>query len=153
MEKIRGLPRSAHIQGDNIRDLEIVNNRVVTKYGLLYWMIHAIKHDRWLNVLSQMIQQGFRFDGFIEECMDDLDDPEKFAILINEYDTKAYSWTIIELLKIAKGVHGNKIKSEFVIKLKTCKNWDQFFYAMNWNGSFVKKIYGEMEEIRRCNQY
>ena len=136
MNKLVTFPKFAHIKflGD---DLDIWDHKVVHSRGLLYWVLEVITSCKWNVVLSQMIQQGIRFDVFREECLHDLRDPKKFADLLMFVATHTRPTIRFHL---ASNMAGRQIAGDIIKKLENCKNWVQFYNVLRPGGDFLKKI-------------
>ena len=145
MHILLGLPRKAHIISE-YRDLEIENHKVTNPSCIMGWLLGVIARNEWRYVLSQMISQGFKLDGVIEQCIADMQDPKKFARILYELGRERYSHEKLKKL-ISTGL-AKPIQQEITARLKACQNWDQLFHAINRNSVLLKKMFREWSSLK-----
>ena len=149
MNKIAGLPKTAHVVWDEYNDLRVENHKVVSKDPMLRWLIFVTMCKKWDQLLPQMISQGFRIEAVIEECIADMQNSEKF--------TRVLYWVVDQhnsykkRVKIASSGQAKPVQQEIIAKLKTCKRWDQLFNAVKTNGDLLKKMNKKWQEIEQCD--
>ena len=150
MRKLNELPRTVHIVNKKWHDLKIKNHHVNGGGSLTYWMIGTMRHGLWDNAVTQMIQQVFKFDSFVEECITNMQDFLTFGFTLYNLGLEK---DITERMEFSKSKSGRKIRAEYVKKLKACKNWNQLYSAMHPDSDFQKKMKRKiMEEFEKCKK-
>ena len=143
MHPLIGLPKTAQIQCNGLPLISIENHRVVSKDGIMYWMMFMNYDKQWKHILSQFISQGFKIGGVIEECIRDMKDQKHVnRILFDFYSTGIKYEDIVEK---SQSPEIRKIVGRIIKKLKTCKNWNQLYQMMRKNSNFQKQIQKQME--------
>ena len=142
MKPLVQLPKTARITFGGVVSLEINNHVVMYATGLFAWLIHWIKiRHEWDNMLPQMIQQGFKLDAVIEECLADVNNQPKFLWILYKLGKSRHSYE--KLKKIISTGQAKQVQREITARLKACQNWDQLFHAVNGNDDLVKKTFKE----------
>ena len=139
MRSLNGLPMTARIEIKGWRNLWVEDQRVCNYDGLLFWLIDTIGHNHWDVALSELISQGFRFEAVIEECIEDLRDPEKCKKII---------WWINDnrgMIDYSRYEFESRLTVKIVVKylaekLSGCKNWAQLYGIFSHKGRFRKNI-------------
>ena len=119
MEKLIGLPRNAVIKIDGRVDLIIKNGETEYKDSLLIWVAFIFINNQWNAVLPQLISQGFKIEGFVEECLTDLQYLSFFRPFLYWWGVNG-KFEITE--KVISGSCGKKISSEIAEALKNAKH-------------------------------
>ena len=155
MEPLIRLPKTARVYQDRYTpSLVIENHKKQGGQGFMEWLAEMFITGRWPEILPQLIQQGFKFDGVIEECLADMEDPTKFRWILSWF-TKMMNKTNVFMEPISKNKIGMEIKNDTVKKLGDCRNWDDLYILMEPGSDFMtgndKKIRAEMVRMRKEN--
>ena len=144
MNPLMGLPKTARIVTKSVQDLVIKNHKVTDNNSFMYMILFMIENKHWKQVLPQLISQGFKIDGVIEECIRDMKDQKHVnRILSNFYCNEKY----YGYFKHSQSPEIVKIGECIIKKLKTCKNWDQLYQMMRKNSDFQKEMQKKMKEV------
>ena len=131
------LPEKAYIKEYDWYELRVENHMVVSDISLLEWLLDVVMLDNWNKALSYLIQQGFKYDAVIKQCIEDLKDPKIVSRIMWWFGR--YNQTFRDE-EFATSDTGKKFKAEFTAKLEIWKDWDQFHREMYWDGDFYKNI-------------
>ena len=143
MNKIAGLPKSAHLIADNSY-LIIKNHKPEYGFSILRWILNAIYSDVWDEALSQMISQGFQFTAVMEHCTYELKhDDWIFAHLITEH----YKITTDSLSAFVYSLNstGREMALLFIKKIDTCVGWLELYNEMKLDSVFTKGVIKRFE--------
>ena len=146
MRPLIQLPKNAIIKKHGYDSLIIRDHLVVSHVGFLAWMLPVFEHDYNQSVVPQMIQQGVRFDAFINYCITELQDVTK---------TGWWTWYLsggdreMDIEKFSSGRIGTEIRTEFIKKLRQCKNWKQFGVQFLKNGEWDKLMCDKINKAAR----
>ena len=140
MYKIRGLPKTATIRSKIYFRLLIENQKVQNKECLMDWLMREILsvHLDWNYVLAQMIRQGFRIEAVVEECINDLKNPEKLKEIVKWIDfcrKKDVDWSGVAPIQ-----NGMPIETYITKKLLLCRDLNQFYNLLCKDSVFYKNI-------------
>ena len=142
-----GLPKTAKLISFSKWDLTVRDNKIQGDQSLLNWLLDAMQYGDWREILAQMIQQGFKLKGVIEQCIEDLRDPKKFTEMFYWFNGKEFEDK--QLIELSTGETGKRIKTEFTERLKACKDWKDLQIIVNHTDDFYKKIEGMIAEKMR----
>ena len=148
MKPLIRLPKTADIVCPELNNLIVRNHKVVRpESGILWWLLDTVGYKHWNQVLPQMISQGFRFEAVIEECIEDLRDPEKLSVIIywinndkNRYENQKYLSENTQT--------GEKIAVRFAKKLHTYENWKKLNDAFTQTGQFRITMLSQITMIK-----
>ena len=144
MQPLIRFPKTANIRCDHLNDLDIKNHEVVNPSGLFNWLLCAVswtdnrhgnvKHCSWDDVVTQMIQQGIRFDVFIEQCVNDLKNLQMFEQVLwwlhNNHGVKHDRQEFESYEKI------RHIETRVREELCICENWKHLHDVMRPGSKF-----------------
>ena len=142
MRPLTQLPKSAYLESLGENDdgiwLKIENHRVVNTFSLMDYMLGAINHAGWNDLLPQLISQGFKLEAVVEYFVEQLMDDQNFITSLLWYHGTNY--LDYDMRKVASSPAGKRIKVEITEKLHTCKTWDDLYNVMKIWGTFPKKV-------------
>ena len=143
MHPINGLPKTAEIKCIGTGYLEIKDHKVVNwRGGIMEWLTNVLlfygHSGQYDNAVTQMIQQGFKFEGVKEQCILDLQNEKKLEEILWQYVQD--KGTQQKIQKLVKSETGKNIARDIIEMIKTCDNWDQFFVEMRKESAVQKKI-------------
>ena len=152
MNPLMGLPKTIFIE-TSFTFLEIKNHIVTTHQCLMQWLVSVARYGDLdqigPHIRPHMIQQGFRFDAFIEECIRNMQDPKMFAFVFFWY--RVYDPANM-LEKFSATKTAAKIALGIIIELKKCHDWDQLFDLMNADSDFSEEIKNRIQGgVKQCN--
>ena len=145
MQKIAGLPKNVVILID-ASYLAIENYEVISTYGLFGWILEIIDNEHWIEGHNTMLQQGFKFDAVMEQCIYELENHNRiFGNLIAKHILPGSDRVICWGFSDSEA--GREATGWFLKKFRTCKNWDEF-YNMLKMGSALR-----VELLRKIENY
>ena len=134
MRKMEELPKTAEIKGGRLCRLYVENHRVTNDQILFEWLLGVMNSKQWKAVLAQLISQGFHIGAVIDECIKDIKDPNN---LLDILFTMSNYWTTPRLMKKSITLkHDKKILAEVEAKLKSCRDWKDFYREFKEDGDF-----------------
>ena len=118
----------------------IVNHHVLSGHGLFYPLMASLKiGDRcWRQTVSEINSKNIRFDVVREQCILDMQNPEKFTMFLKRH-LEIFPESMTPE-KFSSSITGRKFASEYVRKISACKNWGDFRDIMSPRGIFHKHI-------------
>ena len=148
MRKISGLPEKAWIHVGGM-GLEVKKQKVMVGNGLLFWIAYMVNIGVYSDVVTEFIQQGFKFEAVREECIRDTRNPKKFGAVIWKMD-----WWKIDNFKLCRkfsaspgGIKTAKKMEQF---LEKCGNWDELKEILVKYGSISNSMKRKtMTEIKK----
>ena len=164
MHTIMQIPKTALVYCAQFNTLRVTNYKVDNMHGLLHWLIVEVKSDGWDYTVHQLIQQGFRFESFIEHCITDMYNPKKFGAVIYTINKRFFEnmpglsercYYIREIddvgpVRYVVTPGAKRIALEIEKWLGKCKNYDMLHTELMVGGNFHKKINEKiLEEIKQ----
>ena len=142
MKPLVALPESAHIVCTGELVLKIKNNKVVSeKNNFIWWLMAILKFGHWDEALPQMISQGFRYDAFLERCVAEIRDLNKFASMIWwHYPSGIFFDNLDRHIKFVSSPAGLALAVQIISKINTCRNWQEFYILMKRDSPFYLYI-------------
>ena len=142
-----GLPKNVWVR-TKWTELIINNHQVTEPDSLMRWVLCAIKYADWDYAVPQLINQGFGYHAFREQCIEDLRNPEKLLEIFSVYPTYNHSEKLAGFVQTETAV---KIAQSITRKIEKCGDWYQFVNTMRWTCDFHKKITEKlMEGLKTC---
>ena len=160
MHPLDGLPKNAEIDPESINYLGFENYKmmfdlcvehcvVVNHDGLLHWITNVIRSGGWNPILQLLKRNGFRFGPVMDECIADLKNNTKSAWVLYWFGGDGN--TTSDRMKFLTTRKGKTILTIFEKKLKTCKNWNDLYNALNIQGDFFKEINNRVRTgLKQC---
>ena len=134
---IAELPENFIIKSRRVWDLEIRDHKIINNVGLLHWfMTLSTVWGGWKKALPQLIQGGFKFEAFVEQCVAELDDPKQLVRLLYYNYCPDFLLDPDEVVKFGKSPLAGRMAEIIKKQILTCKNWDQFYDEMKVKSKF-----------------
>ena len=144
MNEIVRLPKNACINlSGGLPSLNVKNHRVLNKDGIFDWLMRVIYWDGWNKALSQMIQQGFKLDGVIEQCINEVNNPVKLAEIVWRINCHRHMKGISRQNDVMLVQNGMPIETHAKRKLRICKNWNDLYHMIEWDTGFIRNVQGQ----------
>ena len=143
MRPLIQLPRTARLTWNLRSDLVIDNHEIVTEEAFMDWVSWGIRYGIWDKILMQFKQQGFHIEAVIQQCILDILDSRKDNWML-AWDKSGITYNSITRQNFNATTTEKNIRAEFVIKLHTCKNWDDLGNLLNHQSDFSKKMAGKI---------
>ena len=139
MQRLKGLPRMMHITHYGKELLIIDNYKYVYDSCLFNCLLDVIRWGDWETVLPQMVLQGFNFENAVDELILNIKDPGHFSWMVYWFCLPPRS-TIRSFEELSQSSAGNEIKTECLMIIRKCKNWDDFYFQLRIDSVFRKNM-------------
>ena len=136
--------------------IKIEDHQMMYGAGLFTVMMDIVKGGySHRNTLYQFEKHGISFEAAIECCVRELEyDTDAFIDFIRQYcDGMKYMGSVADSLRgcgaFSESEIGRKIATQFVEKIRSCDDWDEFCTEMSQKSKFITYIKKKIKEEMR----